>query len=165
MFEEALDGIEQRGAPPPDAVVVALGTGALAAAAAEQLRVERFPRDLWLLGVEPAAAPCFVDSVAAGARVALPHPAPSIMDTIARGLPSPAAFEAVTAGFDAYLAVDDDTAAAAVARLGAAGVSVSASGAAAFAGLIEACRLGELDDMIPLGPDRSVLVVVTEAPR
>ncbi len=166
VFEEAIDEIERRGAPAPDAVFVPLGTGALAAAAGAYFRVERFGPDLWLGGVEPVAAACFSDSVAAGARVALPHPAPSALAGLARGLPSPLAWESVTATFDAFVAIDDDRALTAVDQLARSGVIVSAAGAAGLAGLqaamVSAAAAG-ID--LPLGPDRSVLLVATESPR
>jgi diaminopropionate ammonia-lyase len=166
IFEEAVDEIERRKGTMPDAVLVPLGTGALAAAAGSYFRVEKFDADLWLVGVEPAATPCFVESTAVGRRVAMPDPGASAMTSLARGLPSPLAWDAVSATFDAFVAVDDARAAQAVERLAASGVVVNASGAAALAGaldLAERAAAGEVD--IRLDPESSVLLVATEAPR
>jgi diaminopropionate ammonia-lyase len=166
VFEEAVDEIERRKAAIPDVIVVPLGTGALAASAGTYFRVEKFSSDLWLVGVEPAGAPCFVESAAAGRRVAMPDPAPSTMESLARGLPSPLAWDRVSATFDAFVAVDDQRAVEAVERLAANGVVVSASGAAALAGLLELLeRRGQGDGAIRLGDESSVLLVATEAPR
>jgi len=166
VFEEAVDEIERRRAAVPDAIVVPLGTGALAASAGSYFRVEKFPPDLWMVGVEPAGAPCFVDSVQAGRRVAMPDPAPSTMDSLARGLPSPLAWDRIRASFDAFVAVDDTRALDAVERLAATGVVVSPAGGAALAGLIELLDRAHRDEEdIRVGPDTAVLLVATEAPR
>lgn len=163
MFEEANDELEARGAGAPDAVVVPLGVGALAASAGNCYRVERFADDLWLLGVEAADAPCFVESARAGQRVAMPHASPTLMRSLARGLPSPLAWDVVARTFDAFVAVSDEGAVDAVERLAGDGIHASASGAAALAGLIEA-RGSNAPGEVPLGEESSVLVVVTEAP-
>lgn len=165
IFEEAVDEMERRGAGVPDAVVVPLGVGALAACAGDYFRVEKFSEELALVGVEPVDAPCFVESSIAQHRVAMPDPAPSVMDGLARGLPSPLAWDVVSTTFDAYVAIDDQCAEEAVARLGGAGVIASPAGAAALGGLIELRRdptrsAGE--ELVPSAA--TVLVVVTEAP-
>jgi threonine dehydratase len=94
----------------------------------------------------------------------MPQTAPSSMQSLARGLPSPLAWQVVSTTFDAFVAIDDARASDAVARLAAHGVQVSPSGAAALGGLIEVLERGPRDD-IRVGPAGSVLVVATEAPR
>jgi diaminopropionate ammonia-lyase len=169
IFEEAVDEIERRKGPSPTAVIVPLGSGALAAAAGTYFRVEKFDADLWLVGVEPADTPCFVESAAVGRRVAMPDPGASAMTSLARGLPSPLAWDTVSATFDAFVAVDDARATEAIERLAASGVVVSASGAAALAGALDLVARRDAGDAgdaeVPLGPDASVLLVATEAPR
>lgn len=163
VFEEVDDELDVREAPTLDAVVIPLGVGALAAACARFFRAERFTAQPWLLGVEPADAACFVEGVAAGRRVALPQPAVTVMETLARGLPSPLAWEVVADELDAFVAIGDARAEEAVARLGARGIAVNASGAAALGGLLEVVAR-RADWGIPLDRSSSVLVVATEAP-
>ncbi len=173
VFEEVDDELDKRGAGAPDAVFVPLGTGALAAAAGNYYRVEpgitasggvrRFPVDLQLIGVEPAEAPCFIESVRAHRRTALPSAAPSVMDSLSRGLPSPMAWEVVRRTFDAFVAVTDAHALDASHVLHDHGVRVNASGAAAFAGLVDVlARKSEWS--VDLGPRSEVLVLCTEGP-
>lgn len=174
VFEETDDELERRGAAPVDAVVLPMGTGALAAAAGNYYRVEpgmtatgevrRVAPGLWLLGAEPEAAPCFLESAASGRRTSLPSAAPSVMESLSRGLPSPLAWDVIRPTFDAFVAVPDGAVRASVARLSAHGISVSPSGAAAFAGLVEVLHAGRDDWSVPLNGASSVLVVCTEGP-
>ncbi|MCX7620347.1 MAG: pyridoxal-phosphate dependent enzyme [Acidimicrobiales bacterium] len=173
VFEEVDEELESRGARVPDAVFVPLGTGALAAAAGNYYRVEpgltatgkirRFPPDLRLIGVEPAEARCFIESIRAHRRVALPAAAPSVMDSLARGLPSPLAWEVVRRTFDGFIAVTDAHALAASHVLRDHGIWVNASGAAAFAGLVDGLTRRS-DWGLDLGSRSEVLVVCTEGP-
>lgn len=173
VFEEVDDELDKRGARLPDAVFVPLGTGTLAAAAGNYYRVEpgitttgelrRFPADMKLIGVEPSEAPCFIESVRAHRRTALPSPAPSVMDSLARGLPSPLAWEVVRRTFDGFVAVTDAHALDASHVLRDHGIWVNASGAAAFAGLVDMlARKRDWD--IGLGSQSEVLVLCTEGP-
>jgi diaminopropionate ammonia-lyase len=162
LFEEVDDELGARSAGPPDVVFVPLGTGALAAAAARYFRTERFPASLRLIGVEPVGAACFSESVVAGERRALPGPAPSVMNGLSRGLPSPVAFPLVADAYDGFVTLTDDEARAAADELQREGVPTTTSGAAGLGGL------RSLDDRgraaAGIGPDSSVLVVNTEGP-
>jgi diaminopropionate ammonia-lyase len=163
VFEEVEDELEVRGRPAPDAVSLPLGVGALAASAANWLRGERFSEDLWLIGAEPTAAPCWSASVEAAERITLPTTGITVMEGLARGLPSPLAWPVVSQAFDAIVAVDDERALEAAARLAEHGVRASPTGAAAFAGVLQALAdKAAGKDCIPLGPATRVLVVVTE---
>ena len=163
VFEEVTDELETRGRPAPDAVVVPLGVGALASAGASWFRTERFAPDLWLAGVEPASAACWTASLEAGVRVTLPSPGVSVLEGLARGLLSPSAWPVVASSLDAVVAVDDARAVEATERLAAHGVLASPTGAAAFAGLLEALDRRTGDGSGPvLGPTTRVLVVITE---
>lgn len=162
VFEEVDEELGTREASPPDVVVVPLGTGALAAAAARYFRTERFAPDLRLLGVEPAEAACFSESVGSGERRALPGPAPSIMGGLSRGLPSPLAFPLVAEAFDGFITLSDDDARAAVERLEGEGVQTTPAGAAALGGV--AALDGDARLVAGLSAEASVLVVNTEGP-
>lgn len=156
VFEEVDDEVGRRRQPPPDVAVLALGVGALAASAGLHYRVEG-ARDVVLIGAEPALAPCFTESALSGRRTSLPAPAPSVMDTLSRGLPSRLAWDTVGATFDGFVAVDDDAATQAVALLEAHGVRCTAAGAAPVAAVPAAVDR--------VGPDARVLVVVGEGRR
>jgi diaminopropionate ammonia-lyase len=162
VFEEVDDELASRSASAPDLVVVPLGTGALAAAAAMSLRTEGASDHLRLVGVEPQSAACFSESVLAGRRTALPDPAPSVMTWWSRGLPSPLAFGPVAATFDGFVALDDDDARAAADQLVAHGVQTTPSGAAPRGA--RAARLADPPTGGELGRSTSVLVVNTEGP-
>lgn len=167
VFEEAVDEITNRGGADPSHLFVPLGVGALAASAGDYFRVERFSADLCLVGVEPIGSPCFVESVAADRRVAMSDPAPSIMEGIARGLPSPLAWDVVSATFDAFVAITDEQASAAVERLAEHGIAASPAGAAALGGLlaVDGSTPGPGGGpIVARGSAASALVVVTEAP-
>jgi diaminopropionate ammonia-lyase len=157
IFEEIADELSARGLT-LDALLLPMGTGALGAAASDYLRTEQFGADLRLIGVEPEAAACFAESSVAGRRVAAPDPAPSIMTSLARGLPSPLAFGPVMAALDGFVAITDDEADGAVLALEEAGVVASSSGAASLAGLVAA--RWDLD----LPADACVVVLCTEGP-
>jgi diaminopropionate ammonia-lyase len=162
VFEEVDDELAARTALPPGVVVVPLGTGALAAAAARYFRTERFSPDLRLVGVEPEGAACFTESVVAGQRRALPGPAPSIMGGLGRGLPSPLAFPLVAEAFDGFVSLSDDEAQDAVDRLEADGVQTTPAGAAALGAI---AALGDTDRAgAGLTSGASVLVVNIEGP-
>jgi diaminopropionate ammonia-lyase len=145
----------------PDLVVVPLGVGALGASAAACLRAGLEPGDgPVLIGVEPDSAACVAAAVAAGHVVEVPGPHRSIMAGLNCGLASMLALPAVIAGFDAFVAVDDERCRAAIRSLADAGLDVGETGAAALAGLTAV-----LDDHrreLPIPPDATVLLLATE---
>lgn len=150
----ALDGIV-------DAVFVPIGVGALGAAAATALRSGLAPGDgPFLVGVEPDGAACVQAAVAAGEVVEVPGPHRSIMAGLNCGLASPVALPAVTAGFGAFVSVDDDRCRAAVRLLADAGLDVGETGAAALAGLLAVAEDHRSD--LPLPADATVLLLATE---
>ncbi len=81
IFEE-MDA--QAGGAVPDVTVVPIGVGALAAAAARHLAGRSR-----LVGVEPSAAACMLESVRAGRITEVPGPHESIMAGLNAGVPSP----------------------------------------------------------------------------
>jgi diaminopropionate ammonia-lyase len=87
-------------------VVIPLGFGALAAAAARH-----FARTgTKLVAVEPTSAACLKASIEAGEITEVPGPHTSIMAGLNAGLPSRVAWPDVKHGFDAFCAIDDDVA-------------------------------------------------------
>jgi diaminopropionate ammonia-lyase len=167
MLWEISDELAARGEPPPDAVAVQIGVGALAAAVVAHVRHwdggGPDPGRALLLGVEPADAACALASVRAGRPTLVPGPHRSVMAGLNCGLPAAIAFDALRLGVDAYLTVEDGDARAARADLERAGIASGESGAAGLAGLRRA-----LAEPLPGGTrrprPRSALVLNTEAP-
>src|SRR5690606_5417290 len=132
---------EQLGALDPpgvvDLVVVPLGVGALGAASAACLRAGLQPGDgPVLVGVEPVGAACVAAAVAAGHVVEVPGPHRSLMAGMNCGLASIVALPPLVAGFEAFVAIEDDRARAALRAMAGAGLDVGETGAAALAGLM-----------------------------
>lgn len=145
-----------------DLVLVPIGVGSLAAAAARHLRARDDGPPPLLVGVEPAAAACALASARAGHPVTVaPGPA-SIMAGLNCATPSAAAWPAVFAGFDAFCAIGDAHARRGLRRLAAAGLDRGAC-AGGVAGALEAL-LGDPGHRAALDlPDRpTVLALLTE---
>ncbi len=130
-IDSALAGAGRRG---PEVVVVPIGVGALAAAAAAHYR-RPGAAPVGLVGVEPSDAACLSESVLAGEPVTLAGPQRSVMVGLNCGTPSLVAWPAVSAGFGTFVSIDDGWALDAVVDLAAAGVEAGETGAASVAGL------------------------------
>jgi diaminopropionate ammonia-lyase len=113
-----------------DLVLVPVGVGSLAAAAARH----GAERELTVVGVEPVDAACLTASIAAGAPTAVANPG-----TVMAGLDcaeiSTAAWPSLQAGIDGTVTVDDDEATRAQAELERYGLLIGESGAAPLAAL------------------------------
>jgi diaminopropionate ammonia-lyase len=161
IFAELDEQLGALGIAAPDVVVVPLGVGALGAAAAAHLRAGVPPREgPLLIGVEPETAACVAAAVEAGEPVELPGPHRSIMAGLNCGLASPVALPTVSAGFGAFVAVDDERCRAAIRALAADGLDVGETGAAALAGLTAV--VDEHAAALPLPDDAVVVLLATE---
>jgi diaminopropionate ammonia-lyase len=161
IFSEVGAQLGDLGVVPLDVVVVPIGVGALAASAATCLRSGREPGDGPLLvGVEPDTAACVAAAVAAGRVVEVPGPHRSLMAGLNCGLASMLALPAVAAGFDAFVAVDDEMCRRAVRASADAGLDVGETGAAALAGLMAV--VDEHRDELPVPRTATVLLLATE---
>jgi diaminopropionate ammonia-lyase len=166
LFWEVDEALAAEGIPGPDLVVVPIGVGTLAAAAVRHYRrsgIEAPPR---LLGVEPVSAACALESAAAGAPVALEARAgSSIMAGLVCGTPSTAAWPLLAAGFQSFVAIEDDYAIAAMRALADEGVAAGESGAAAagaLLALLEGPDAHATREQLALTSRSRVLVLVTE---
>jgi diaminopropionate ammonia-lyase len=139
--------IEEQGGAEPDVALIPIGVGALAAAAAAGL-----PPTTRLIGVEPVHAACALESARAGRLVTVPGPHTTVMAGLACGIPSPVAWPAVSARFDAFCAIEDDLADEGVRRLAALGLDRGECSG----GVVGAAQELELDG------DASVLLLLTE---
>jgi diaminopropionate ammonia-lyase len=139
-------------AEPVDLVVVPIGVGSLAAAAARHFR----PDGPFLLGLEPADAACALESARAGEMVTLSGPMRSTMAGLNCAEVSPAAWPAVSAAYDAFCSIDDGHVDWGMRRLAEAGIDRGAVSGGVLGGL-KAHR-----DALDLPEDATALLILTE---
>lgn len=167
IFEEIEEELARRGEPLPDLVLIQSGVGALAAAAAAFFRSHPRNSRVRLVSVEPASAACLLASAEAGRVVTVPGPHTSIMAGLNCGTPSLAAWPAIEAGFDAFLAIEDEGVPGALRLLAREGIRAGETGAAGVAGLLEIAGPGAppaARAALGLGPGTCALLLVTEGP-
>lgn len=152
IVDEVLDELDATGRARPTVVVAQMGVGAFAAAMIRGFA----PTGARLVGVEPTAAACVLESIRAGECLQVEGDLDSIMAGLNCGTPSPLAWPDLVAGLERVAAVDDADAEQAMRDLATVGVVSGESGAAGYAALLaHPGRLG-------LTPDDRVLVVSTE---
>jgi len=135
---------------------VQMGVGSLAAAVVRHYR--RPGLGARVIGVEPEAAACVLESVRAGRLVDVAGPFDPIMGPLNCGRPSLVAWPFLKNGLSACVSIPTSRAEEAVGELVADGIASSPCGAAGLAGLLE--HAGELE----LGAASRVLVISTEGP-
>ncbi|MEA2466185.1 MAG: diaminopropionate ammonia-lyase, partial [Thermoleophilaceae bacterium] len=145
LFSEAAEQAEF------DVLIVPVGVGSLAAAAA------RFGAGagVKVIGVEPATAACLTASLAAGVPTAVPTPGTTMAGLDCAEVSS-AAWPTLRDGIHSTVTVTDAETHAAMRELAAAGLAIGDSGAAPLAAL-RALGAG-------LDPDTRVLLIATEGP-
>jgi diaminopropionate ammonia-lyase len=158
IFEELAEQVD---AIPP-LFAIQIGVGALAAAAVRALAAP----DRTIVGVEPADAACAMGAVRAGEPVLVPGPHHSIMAGLNCGIASRIALPDMAAGIDAFCAIDDRAAEAAVRMLLDDGLACGETGAAGVAGLLALRERWPQDTWRRLGAaaEPAALVLCTEAP-
>jgi diaminopropionate ammonia-lyase len=145
-----------------DVIVVPVGVGSLAAAAA------RFGARAGakVVGVEPVTAACLTASLAAGEPAVVANPGTTMAGLDCAEV-SEAAWPSLRAGIHGTVAIADAEAHAAMAELAAAGLAIGDCGAAPLAALRALAAEPEcaaLRDAVGLGPGTRVLLVATEGP-
>ncbi len=163
IFMEIEQALHAAGVGEPDAVIIPVGVGAFMSATVGYFRSR--PWRGALIGVEPADANCVQASARAGEMVAVPGPHRSIMVGLNCGLPSPVAWPKVSTGVDWMISIGDERARQGMRELAAAGVVAGETGAAALgalAALHEDASTAEFRASGLLGPDKTVLLLVTE---
>jgi diaminopropionate ammonia-lyase len=135
-----------------DLVIVPIGVGSLAAAAARHFR----PDGPFLLGLEPIDAACALESARAGHPVTVPGPMRSTMAGLNCAEPSPAAWPLLAAAYDAFCSIDDAHVDWGMRRLAAEGLDRGACSGGVVGGL-RAHR-----DALDLTPDATALLILTE---
>jgi len=98
---------QMAGGPPPTHVLVQAGVGALAAAVCAAFWIEWRERRPQFVVVEPTQADCYFRSAQAGQPVAVTGDLDTVMAGLACGEVSPAAWEILRSGADAFAVVDD----------------------------------------------------------
>jgi diaminopropionate ammonia-lyase len=136
IFWEVEDELTRLGEPAPDLVAVQIGVGALAAAVVRHFRRPEADPGVVILGVEPSHAACALASIEAGEIVEVPGPHDSIMSGLNCGIASPLAWPLVSGGIDAFIAIDDERARAAMRALARDRIVAGECGAAGLAGLM-----------------------------
>jgi diaminopropionate ammonia-lyase len=156
LFRETEAQLAEAGEQQPDVVAVQMGVGSLAAAVVRHYR--RPGAGGRVIGVEPSAAACVLESMGAGRLVDVAGPFDEVMGGLNCGRPSLVAWPFLKDGLSASVAIPTSRAEEAVRSLAADGVASTACGAAGLAGLLEYGRELGLD------VTNSVLVVSTEGP-
>ncbi len=163
IFMEIDQALRAAGVGEPDAVIVPVGVGAFMSATVGYYRSR--PWKGALIGVEPADANCVQVSARAGEMTPVPGPHRSIMVGLNCGLPSPVAWPKVSTGVDWMVAIGDERARQGMRELAEAGVVAGETGAAALgalAALHDDAAAEEFRASGLLGPDKTLLVLVTE---
>jgi len=156
LFREVDAQLSEAAEQQPDVVAVQMGVGSLAAAVVRHYRQPDVGTRV--IGVEPDAAACVLESVRAGKLVEVSGPFDAIMGPLNCGWASLVAWPFLKDGLSACVAIPTSRAEEAVLALAADGVASSPCGAAGLAGLLE--HAAELD----LSPTSNVLIVSTEGP-
>ena len=156
LFGEVDAQLADAGEQQPDVVAVQMGVGSLAAAVVQHYR--RPGLNTRIIGVEPDAAACVLESVRAGRLVDVAGPFDETMGGLNCGRASLVAWPLLKDGLSACVSIPTSRAEEAARALGADGIASSPCGAAGLAGLLE--------NAIELGLDATsnVLVVSTEGP-
>ncbi len=163
IYMEIEQALRAAGVGEPDVVIVPVGVGAFMSATVGYFRSR--PWAGALVGVEPADANCVQASARAGTMVAVPGPHRSIMVGLNCGLPSPVAWPRVSTGVDWMIAIGDHRAQQGMQELAGAGVVAGETGAAALgalAALYSDASTAAFREQGLLGPDKTLLLVVTE---
>lgn len=160
IFAEVGAQFSAAGEPGPDMVLVQIGVGGLAAAAARFFHSRRDFRPE-LVGVEPIEAAAALRSVQAGDLVRVEASSPTIMTGLNAGLLSAPAWPDLKHGFDWFVAIEDDWCHEVLRLLDPAMVPTKPTGAA---GLAAALALTAQDPSELSVRDKTLLVIVTEGP-
>lgn len=132
IVDEVVEELALRGCAPPDVVVTQMGVGAFATAMIRGFS----PRGARIIGSEPTAAACVLESIRTGSCVQLDGALDSIMAGLNCGTPSPLAWPELRVGLQYVAAVADADAENAMRALAGVDVVSGESGAAGLAALL-----------------------------
>jgi diaminopropionate ammonia-lyase len=146
-----------------DLILVPVGVGALAAAAARFAANTSHP-PMKVIGVEPVTAACLTASLVAGEPVVTPSSGTTMAGLDCAEV-SPAAWPSLRDGLHGMVTVSDAEAHGAMRELAAAGLQIGDSGAstlAALHALAEENECADLRSAVGFGPESRVLLIGTE---
>ena len=146
----------------PTHVFVQGGVGGLAAGVLSWFWEREGARRPVCVVVEPERAACLLESARAGHPVAASGDLDTIMAGLACGEPSALAWSILDPRADAFMAIPDEAAAAAMRRLARDGIVGGESGAAGLAGLLAAAADPAMRTALQLDGNSHVLVFGTE---
>jgi diaminopropionate ammonia-lyase len=144
-----------------DLVVVPIGVGSLAAAAARHFRATPGERPR-LIGLEPIAAACALASARAGEPVTVDGDLSSVMAGLNCPTPSMDAWPQVAAAFDAFCAVGDGRVREGMRRLAAEGLDRGGCAGGVVAGLTALLGDHAHREALALPEHATALLVLTE---
>jgi diaminopropionate ammonia-lyase len=145
-----------------DTILVPVGVGSLAAAAARFAATRGIP----VVGVEPATAACLTAALAAGEPVQVPTPG-TVMAGLDCAVVSRAAWPSLRDGVHGTITVDDAEVANSMHELAGLGLAIGACGAAPLAALRALASepdCAALREALRLGAGSRVLLIATEGP-
>lgn len=152
---------------PPTHVFLQCGVGGLAASVCAHFWGRWGTKRPRCIVVEPEQACCMQLTARAGVPTAVEGSLDTTMSCLACAEVSLSAWDVLDRGADDYLLITDPEAAAAVTLLGEGShgdppLQTQPSGAGGLAGLLVASRDPELRDVLDLGPESRVLVIMSE---
>jgi diaminopropionate ammonia-lyase len=155
---------EQQIAATCTTVSVQMGCGSFAASVIRYLAAGPASGLPLIVGVEPGAAACVLDSLLEGTPRMLTEPQDSVMAGLNCGEPSASAWNTLTLGLGASVAVSDAPVGEALRLLHTEGIPAGESGAAGLAGLLAVrdSLPAESQRRLGLHPEARVLLFATE---
>jgi diaminopropionate ammonia-lyase len=136
ILRELDEQLAEQGDTRIDLATAQMGVGGLATAVVWHYRRPERTAKPKIVGVEPLAADCMLESAQAGHMVEVPGPHDSIMAGLCCGIPSLVAWPIISEGIDIFAAIDDEWAGEAMRELARAGVVSGETGSAGLAGLL-----------------------------
>jgi diaminopropionate ammonia-lyase len=165
ILRELDDQLAENGDTRVDLATVQMGVGGLATAVVWHYRRPELADTPKIVGVEPLAADCVLQSAQAGYMVEVPGPHRSIMAGLCCGIPSLVAWPIISKGIDVFVAIGDEWARASMRELAQAGVVSGETGSAGLAGLLALLTGPDTEknrQLLGLTPASHVVVISTE---
>lgn len=165
ILRELDEQLAARGDARVDLATAQMGVGGLATTVVWHYRRPELANKPKIVGVEPLAAACVLESARAGHIVEVPGPHNSIMAGLCCGIPSLVAWPIISKGIDVFVAISDDWAREAMRELAKAGIVSGETGAAGLAGLLALLSGADREKhrhLLGLTPESHVVVISTE---
>jgi diaminopropionate ammonia-lyase len=165
MFQEVDEELALQHQQTPDLIIVQMGVGSLAAAVVQHYSRNNVSSPIKIVGIEPTTAACVLTSIEAGKIVSLVEPPQSKMVGLNCGTPSLVAWPMLSAGIDAFAAIEDEWTYQGMRELATIDVVAGETGAAGLGGLLSLLtdvRKEEIRHMLGVNTTSNILVFSTE---